>query len=151
MTDQEAYDLIFDWLARPGATKCMEGETNDCVYDNGEGNHCAIGGPMKDILDFKVTYSEESYRNINPAYKRRTVRIGDYIGGIDDLMGDSEKVRDFWGEAAESGFLGDAQYAHDGASFENFQRDALERLNRMAENYRINTKPIPVYVTEKEY
>ncbi len=149
MTNQEAYDLIFDWLARPGATKCVkivEGETT-CVYDNGEGNHCAIGGPMKDILSTKVRYTDEMWDDlaILDREESRLTTIGDFTGSIKDLLDVSAEVGNFWGDT-DFDLLDSAQSAHDAPlNDETWQRNALEQLNTAAYDYKLELKEIPDY------
>lgn len=152
MENQDAYELIFDWLARPGATKCMklvEGHSV-CVYDDGAGNHCAIGGPMRDILGAKVLYTDEMWddlANINKE-KSRLTNIGGFSGPIEELIEISGEVNEFWGDT-DVDFLKRAQTAHDAPeNNERWQFNSLYHLNDVATDYGLELKEIPEYVQQ---
>jgi len=138
MNNQEAYELIFDWLARPGATKCMKerviGVGQVCAYSDGKGNHCAIGGPMKNILDLKIVdYADEEGEMI----------IGDYEGSIVELMGWAPEVDAFW-DGVDIDFLESAQTCHDAPlQDEDWQNEALTSLNAQASSFDLKLKKIP--------
>lgn len=112
---QDAYERIRSWLSRPGATKCATDDGSTCLYKDGRGNHCAIGGPMKHILT-----EEETSRNPDVASL---------------LSEDSSHYNDdayvFWAKANLE-FLSLAQDAHDYADTEDFQESALESLDALA-------------------
>lgn len=129
--NQAAYLLIREWLARDGATKCGyadEHENGDpyfkCLYADGQGNHCAIGGPMRDIL--------------TPAMIEENPTASALVLGMNQWGG---KAQEFWGPSHPQ-FLDEAQACHDDVKAgDDWQAGALSRLDQLAKDWNL-TVPV---------
>lgn len=117
MNDQEAFDGVYAWLAREGATKCVNAN-GDCVYWRADGNRCAIGGIMPEDMAKEFQHA--------------------YSSGIAQLILDYTNVEQFFSGVSDD-LLDALQTAHDSVADDgDWQDRALSRCRAIAHNMELD-------------
>lgn len=111
MTQQEAFDKVWQWFVVEGHGKSMTADRSSCAYRGEGGRKCAIG----------VLLSDESCARI---LNNMAVDASPQIRELSELQG------------LGLPFLRDLQQAHDCTAYaEHFTLDIKQRLTKLAATY----------------